>query len=117
MKIMTMKKWILTGLIALVPLVAQAADVNVDRDHDRVHAQKPDATVGSSDSRDNRVDSRDNKDKRDRDARNNKDKRDHDDRERNQKPGGQKKNTGPQGVPHQNKNGFCPPGQAKKGNC
>jgi len=39
--------------------------------------------------------------------------------ERHHGPRGEKHYTGrrPQGVPHQNKKGFCPPGQAKKGNC
>ena len=103
MEIMAMKKWILTGLIALVPLLAQAADVNVDLGSVRV--QTPSVTFGSRDNRGYYWDGGDW--------------RDHDYWERHHGPRGEKYYTGhrPQGVPHQGKKGFCPPGQAKKGNC
>jgi len=114
-----MKKMILAGLIAALPLFALAADFNVNVGGDR--AQRSDErAVGTS-----RQDARKSDVRRERDAHNRRheardDRRDGDRRRddrrheaRNDRQDGKR----PQGVPHQDKKGFCPPGQAKKGNC
>ena len=99
-----MKKLILTGLIAISPLFAQAGDINIHVGGDRAQAPAAKKTFGS---RDNRGYYWDGDYWRDRDY-----------WERHHGPRGEKYYTGrPHRAPHQGKKGFCPPGQAKKGNC
>ncbi|MDR1995874.1 DUF2502 domain-containing protein [Azonexus sp.] len=99
-----MKKLILAGLIATSPLFVQAADININVGSTRVQTPGANLTFGSRDSRGNYWDGGDW--------------RDRNYWERHHGPRGEKFYTGrPQGVPHQGKKGFCPPGQAKKGNC
>ncbi|MCL2656683.1 MAG: DUF2502 domain-containing protein [Betaproteobacteria bacterium] len=106
-----MKKLIVAGLVAATPLFAQAADVNINIGSASV--QTPGATVVFG-SRDNRGYYWDGGDWRNRDY-----------WERHHGPRGEKYYTGRrhQDAPHRDKHkhehkrGFCPPGQAKKGNC
>jgi len=100
-----MKKLILAGLIAISPLFVQAADVNNHVGGDRVQTPAGKHTFGSRDSRGYYWDG---SDWRDRDY-----------WEGHHGPRGEKHYTGrhTHEAPHQEKNVFCPPGQAKKGNC
>lgn len=98
-----MKKILLAALIAVTPLFAGATDVRVDVGSVRVQAGGVTVTFGSRNDRGNYWDG-------------------HEWREpvywkKHQGPRGEKYYTGrPKGVPHQGRD-FCPPGQAKKGNC
>jgi hypothetical protein len=98
-----MKKLIITALLAATPLLVQAADVRVDIGSVRVQAPGVTVTFGSRDTRGYYWDGYDW--------------RDRNYWQRHNGPRGEKYYTGRgKGVPHQGP-GFCPPGQAKKGNC
>lgn len=98
-----MKKILLAALIAATPLFAGASDVRVDVGSLRVQTGGVTVTFGSRNDRGYYWDGQEW-------------------REpvywkKHNGPRGEKYYTGrPQGVPHQGP-GFCPPGQAKKGNC
>ncbi|OMG55170.1 hypothetical protein BJN45_08500 [Azonexus hydrophilus] len=98
-----MKKILLAALIAATPLFAGASDVRVDVGSLRVQTGGVTVTFGSRNDRGYYWDGQEW-------------------REpvywkKHHGPRGEKYYTGrPQGVPHQGP-GFCPPGQAKKGNC
>jgi hypothetical protein len=100
-----MKKLLLVSLIAAAPLFVQAADININVGNAAVPV--PGATVIFG-NRDNRGYYWDGQDYRAPEY-----------WKRHHGPRGEKYYTGrrSQGVPTQSKKGFCPPGQAKKGNC
>ena len=99
-----MKKLLMATLIAASPLLANAADINVDLGNMRVQAPGVNVTFGSRDNRGYYWDGHDYREP--------KYWKEHDG------PRGEKYYTGRgnKGVPHQ-EGGHCPPGQAKKGNC
>ena len=98
-----MKKFLCAALIAATPLLAGASDIRVDVGSVRVQTGGVTVTFGSRNDRGYYWDG-------------------YEWREpgywkKHHGPRGEKYYTGrPQGVPHQGP-GFCPPGQAKKGNC
>lgn len=98
-----MKKFLCVALIAATPLLAGASDIRVDVGSLRVQTGGITVTFGSRNDRGYYWDG-------------------YEWREpgywkKHHGPRGEKYYTGrPQGVPHQGP-GFCPPGQAKKGNC
>lgn len=98
-----MKKFLCAALIAASPLLAGASDIRVDVGSLRVQTGGVTVTFGSRNDRGYYWDG-------------------YEWREpgywkKHHGPRGEKYYTGrPQGVPHQGP-GFCPPGQAKKGNC
>ncbi|WP_298397803.1 DUF2502 domain-containing protein [Azonexus hydrophilus] len=98
-----MKKFLCAALIAATPLLAGASDIRVDVGSLRVQTGGVTVTFGSRNDRGYYWDG-------------------YEWREpgywkKHHGPRGEKYYTGrPQGVPHQGP-GFCPPGQAKKGNC
>lgn len=99
-----MKKYLLAALIATSPLLANAADINVNLGNMRIDAPGISVTFGSRDKRGYYWDGQDWRDSRYWNE--------------HKGPRGEKYYTGRgnQGGPHQN-GGHCPPGQAKKGNC
>ena len=90
-----MKNFLLTVVMAASPLLATAADLKVDIGSIRIQAPGVTVTFGTRDTRGYYWDWREH-----------------------HGPRGEKYYTGRgnNGVPHQG-GGFCPPGQAKKGNC
>lgn len=99
-----MKKLLLTLLLASASWLTSASDIRVDVGNVRIDAPGVSITFGSRNDRGYYWDGREW-----RDAAYWK---------KHQGPRGEKYYTGrsAQGVPHQGP-GFCPPGQAKKGNC
>lgn len=98
-----MKKILLAALIAATPLFAGASDVRVDIGSVRVQTGGVTVTFGSRNDRGYYWDGQEW--------------REPGYWKKHHGPRGEKYYTGrPQGVPHQGP-GFCPPGQAKKGNC
>lgn len=98
-----MKNVLLVGVLALAPLVASATDLKVDISGLRIQAPGVTVTFGTRDSRGYYWDGEQYRDPRYWN--------DH------HGPRGERYYTGRgNGVPRQG-GGFCPPGQAKKGNC
>ena len=99
-----MKKLFLLIAVALSPLLTHAADVKIDIGNIRIQAPGVTVTFGTRDNRGYYWDGEEYRDPRYW--------------ERHHGQRGEKYYTGRgnNGVPHQG-GGFCPPGQAKKGNC
>jgi hypothetical protein len=98
-----MKKLLLAAALAACPWLASAVDINVNVGSVRVQAPGVTVTFGSRNDRGYYWDGGEW--------------RDPDYWRRHDGPRGEKYYTGRgKGVPHQ-EGGFCPPGQAKKGNC
>lgn len=99
-----MKKILIASLIAAAPLLASAADINVNLGNVRIDAPGVSVTFGTRDTRGYYWDGYEY--------------RDPDYWRRHDGPRGERYYTGRRdnGVPHQD-GGHCPPGQAKKGRC
>ena len=97
-----MKKLLILTLIGAAPLLASAVDVNVNLGNVRVEAPGVTVTFGSRDARGYYWDGYEY--------------RDPDYWRRHNGPRGEKYYTGRGNGAHQGGR-FCPPGQAKKGNC
>lgn len=99
-----MKRILITSLLAAAPLLASAADINVNLGNVRIDAPGVSVTFGARDTRGYYWDGYEY--------------RDPDYWRRHDGPRGERYYTGRRdnGVPHQD-GGHCPPGQAKKGRC
>ena len=99
-----MKKILITSLLAAAPLLASAADINVNLGNVRIDAPGVSVTFGTRDTRGYYWDGYEY--------------RDPDYWRRHDGHRGERYYTGRRdnGVPHQD-GGHCPPGQAKKGRC
>ena len=99
-----MNKLLLTAIIAALPMLAQATDINVNLGNLRIQAAGITVTFGSRDNRGYYWDGYDYREPKYWKKHNG--------------PRGEKYYTGRgnNGVPHQG-DAHCPPGQAKKGNC
>ena len=99
-----MKRILITSLLAATPLLASAADINVNLGNVRIDAPGVSVTFGTRDTRGYYWDGYEY--------------RDPDYWRRHDGYRGERYYTGRRdnGVPHQD-GGHCPPGQAKKGRC